>query len=337
LRLSYYYPVTRLTSTVREAGRWKYHLGFLIFVASTAVRNTSISWLVKEMEPLYLTFLSAFFAALFSASVRVSNMGWRIPYKVRPRAPYFLGLGFGTLMGMAGTTLTLTRLSPVLTSLFDVAVYPATVGVLAWLLTHSETIRLKTLIPPLALGVVGIVLFSWHDLQGDALAVSAGGFLWAGMAVFGWALSIVTATNLLRGDTPVPDVVTFRFVVTTVGLGLYFALTNGFIWHRYIPWVALVGIGIYGMPMFISFMSVRRLSVITFALYTMMTPVFTYILAGIFLGEKWLTGMQVLGALLVFGALVLRITLEQRRLFQARRETALTLAQTPTVASTDSH
>lgn len=301
----------RFATWIANAGIWKYHLLFVGFVHLMAWRHTTGALLLRDVSPLYLTFVTGFLAFVIASVVRMSLYGRRVEYAWRPLLPYYGVLGFSTLAGMLGANLALERIPPVVHALFELSTYPIAVSIFGALLIRSERIVLWHVLPILLLAVIGIALFNWEDLQSGSGTTSLMGFVWAGVSVLGWALSIVVIANLLRGGAPILDVIAFRYVLAAAGVGGYLLLTNQLrISHLdlIIP-LALFG---YFLPFVLSFTGVRKVSVVTFAVYTMLTPVITYVLSIIMLDAAWLTLTQLLGAGIILGAVMLRTVLEIR-------------------------
>ncbi len=289
-----------------------------------AGRNVFIAAVIDDIDGISLAMGTAVVGFLVAGGLRVLRQGTRLGYDLRPRLPRFIILGIGTAFGLAGANLALGQLSPVLFTLMDISLYPVLVSVIGRVLVQDEEIRLRRIFPLLGLAALGILLFSWHDLQGDALGGSVQGFFWTALSVAGWATSVIMISQLVRQGTPVLDVISFRFTLTPFLLAplLVFSPATTAFAPSDLPAVIILGALGYAIPFMFSFTGLRNISVITFSIYTMLTPVFTFIFASWLLDEPPLTALQILGALIIFAALLGR-TADQYR----QRQRAPTLQE----------
>ncbi|MFP4323087.1 MAG: DMT family transporter [Anaerolineales bacterium] len=296
----------------------------VIFVTLMAGRNVFIAAVIDDIDGISLAMGTAVVGFLVAGGLRVLRQGTRLGYDLRPRLPRFIILGIGTAFGLAGANLALGQLSPVLFTLMDISLYPVLVSVIGRVLVQDEEIRLRRIFPLLGLAALGILLFSWHDLQGDALGGSVQGFFWTALSVAGWATSVIMISQLVRQGTPVLDVISFRFTLTPFLLAplLVFSPATTAFAPSDLPAVIILGALGYAIPFMFSFTGLRNISVITFSIYTMLTPVFTFIFASWLLDEPPLTALQILGALIIFAALLGR-TADQYR----QRQRAPTLQE----------
>jgi drug/metabolite transporter (DMT)-like permease len=234
-------------------------------------------------------------------------MGWHFPYNVRAALPNFLLLGVTTYAGLFCGNLALDRMSPLLIALIDVSLYPVFTSVIAHWFAHGEDIHFKVVVPTLGLAILGISLFNTNPPAEQHIYLSAAGLFWELCSITGWAASIVIITNLLRRQVPVLDVVALRFVLTILVLGGSILAAGKNVATPY-P----LGIGVfYFISLWISFTGLRKLSVITFAVYSMLSPIITYGLSGLIWGHWELTLIQIMGAVLIFAALIYRTLTEQ--------------------------
>jgi drug/metabolite transporter (DMT)-like permease len=290
-----------------------YHAGLMLYVILWASRNVFSASILRTYDPLVFTFIVAVFAAGYALLFRLIFVGTKITYNFRQAIPSFIILGIATSVALIGTNLSLALLSPVLWSLIDVSIYPILASLMAYLFARGEEINLRIIFLVLVLAVAGILMFSMQSVDAGLAAISIPGLIFAVLAELGWATSIVTVANLVRNGTPVLDIISFRFLMSILVLGLFLILTPGsLVLGDQLGAVALIAFGGYLIPFILSFSSLKRLSVTTFAIYTMLTPVATYILAAVILGEWQLNSIQILGAALVFISLIIRIVTERR-------------------------
>jgi drug/metabolite transporter (DMT)-like permease len=289
----------------------QYHIGFLVFVTLVAARNVFSADLLEETPPMLLAFIVGVVVITAAVTMRLSTIGTRIDYNVKKASPYFLLLGISTAMGVIGANMALSRISPVLLSMIDVIFYPVLSSILAAAFAKGETVNLKIVLPLLFLGIAGILLFSYERLTSDSnLDASLAGMFWTFFSVVGWAGSIISVANLVRSGTPIPDVIGMRFSLMTVLLFCYLLLTNGLnVQVRLLP---IVGVALftYFVPFILLFSGLRKLPVVTFAIYAMLGPIMTYLLSALILGREPLSTLQWMGASLVFTALILRVLWE---------------------------
>jgi|GEM_PF-4373188 len=303
--------IQNLEQTLNGAGLWKYHLLFLAFVTLMAWRNTTSARLVATFDPLYLTFITAFFAALFAIGSRLATQGITFSYAVRPLVRTYIILGIATTTAMLTANLAFQSLSPVVHSLYEVSIYPFAVAIVTWFASRDETVNFRRLIPVLLVAMIGIIIFNLDDLRSEALTASLIGFGWATVSVGGWATSIVMIANLLRQDAAILDVIGFRFAVVALIIGGWLLLNGSLVFESLRDVLPLAFFGFF-FPFVLSFMGVRKVSVITFAIYTMLTPILTYGWSILLLDEGSLSTTQLLGASFIFAALIVRTWNESR-------------------------
>jgi drug/metabolite transporter (DMT)-like permease len=304
--------VLRLRQQVTGWGAWKYHLAFLGFTFFVAGRHVFTKYSLQTLDTLNLTFGTAFFAMSFALAARLTFIGTGFGYQPRRLWPYMLALGLGTLIAMFGTNQSLRYLPPTLQSLIEVSVYPLMVSVVAALVGKGEKIRWGVILPVLAAASLGLGLFSSQQIRTEGLTPSLVGIGWTLVGISGWAVSIVMVANIVRSGAPIVDVIAVRFIVACAVLGAYL-LATGRLDFGTSAWRLLV-LAFFGyfLAFILSFAGVRHLSVVTFAVYTMLNPLTTYALSVLFLGQGWLRPEQILGAGLIFSAVGWRVRQEIR-------------------------
>lgn len=290
----------------------KYHLGFFSFVSLLALGNVLTSELLQDIDPTLFTFVISTSVMMYALLIRVVMFGRHIDYPLRTVAPSIAALSFTTFAGFFFGTLALEQMSPVLISLVHVTLYPVITSLIAYWFVKGETIRLWLMIPTLLIAIIGITLFSLENIESEEAFITTQGLMWQVISITGWGASIVIAANILRQGTPILDVIGGRFVVTAVILGSYLILSGQLKVHDKLPYLIPLAFLSHFFPFVLSFASVRQLSVITLAIYNMLTPILTYILTAIFFGDWFLSPLQVMGATLIFVALSLRTYNEMR-------------------------
>lgn len=317
-------PLSYVVFRLHQAGEWKYQVGLGIFTLMIAIRKIGTVDLVKSVDPLALTFITAFFAMLFALALRVQLYGTQRQYSFRQIGPSLVGLGIGTLMGMLGGNEAMQNISPTLHSLMNLALYSFMVAIFAYYLGRGEVVNFKAILPIIAVSTIGILIFSRDDLSTMGGGIPWGGIAWTMVDICGWAFAIVAVTNLVRAGVPVVDVIGLRFVVPVVVIGPYLALTGQLEYGGH--WLALILLSLVGyfLPFLISFNVVKHVSVVTFAISIMTTPIVVYFLSLVFLPESTtLTLLQFIGGLIIFGSVGYHLWREYER--QHQRESRLTL------------
>ena len=287
--------------------RWQYHLGFFAFVGMGAARNVLSADILRTTDALFFTFLMALFVVVFAMLARLWRVGTDFQYNLKAAAPILITLSCTTCVGILGSNMALARMSPVLISFIDVTFYPVAASVIAYWFAKGETVRLEVIIPTLLIATFGMILFSSSRIEStDRVFISASGLAWELISVIGWASSVVMATNLVRQGTTILDVIGFRFGATVIALGAWLIVNPPVQQETNMLPIALIALLTYFFPYILSFSGLRKLSVVTFAMYTMLSPIMTYVLAGILWSEWELTTLQLIGAGLIFIALVRR-------------------------------
>lgn len=293
--------------------RWQYHIGFFTYVALGAARNVLSADILHATDTLFFTFLMALFVLVYAMLIRLWRVGLDFQYNLRVAAPTLIALSCTTFAGILGSNMALDRMSPVLISFIDVTFYPIFASVVAYWLARGETVRLQVIIPTLMLAMLGMILFSSSRVESAGrVFISAEGLAWELFSITGWALSIVLATNLVRQGTTILDVIGFRFGATVIGLGAWLLITPPVQQETNLLPIAVIALITYFFPFILSFSGLKKLSVVTFAMYTMLSPILTYVLAGILWSEWELSTLQLIGAGLIFIALVNRTYNEYR-------------------------
>jgi drug/metabolite transporter (DMT)-like permease len=317
-------PLSYALLRLSEAGAWKYQVGMGLFTLMIAIRKIGTVDLVKTIDPLALTFITALFSLLFALGLRLRLYGVAHQYSLRQISPALVVMGIGTLMGMLGGNVAMQQISPTLHSLMNLALYSFMVAVFAYYFGRGEAVHFKSILPIIAISTVGILIFSRDDLSHMNGGMPWGGILWTLVDICGWAVAIVAITNLVRAGVPVVDVIGLRFVMPVVVLGPYLAATGRLDFGGY--WLELILLSLVGyfLPFMISFNVVKKVSVVTFAISLMTTPIVVYAMSLAFLpSTTTLTMLQLLGGLIIFASVGYHLWAEYERTHQ--RESRLTL------------
>lgn len=294
---------------LRLAGLWKYHVGLLIFTVMMASRKVmTVPILQAGIDPLFMTFATSAVAVFFAGLTRFLQ-GTTRQYSLRATAPTFVVLGLATLMGMGGTNMGLQYITPTFDSLISLALYSTSVSFFAWRFGRGEQVNFAQVFGVVAVATCGIALFSWDDLQGTDLHEAVLGIFWSMIGIVGWAAAVVIITNLVRAEVPIVDVILVRFLAPVLILAPYLVFTGRMSAAQF-PQLVILGVWGYFLPFLISFRAVKKLSVVTFAISTMMIPVVVYVMSIVFLAAHPLTTLQWLGGGIIFLAVGYRMVNE---------------------------
>ena len=251
-------------------------------------------------------FVRFFLAALFFWALTL----WREGFPRLGGKTWLILWGMGGVgySSMAGLFLSSVRYIPASLASLLLYAYPILVTFLT-LLTRQEKFSVYKLLS-LILSTLGLVLVLGVALQG----INYFGVVLALAAALVYAIYIVLGNHVLQQAS---SLVTTSIVSTSAALTYALAgLTlGGFTWTLSLKtWLEIGGIALFTamIAMLAFFLGMKRIGASSSSIISTFEPVMTVILAVVLLGEQ-LSGLQVLGGLLVVFGGILAVISPQRR------------------------
>jgi len=288
---------------------WKYHLGFLFYTFLWAGKNLYSSRILQTIDPLLFTFWIGIIASISAVVIRVITLGFGIHFDVKNNFKYILPLVLGTGLGLLGANYALTRMSAVLYSLIDISLYPLFANVLAYLFVVGEKdVNYKKVFLGLVLAILGAALFFLQDVGREGLHFQVLALFASIISEIGWAISIISISNLIRNDVQIIDIIVVRFAAVAIILSIVVFLQHpfqdvGFI-QKHILEIFVVSFFGFVIPFILSFNSLSKLSVSVFTFYSFLVPIFTFGLSALIFKDQVFNLNKILGGLLMASSIL---------------------------------
>ncbi len=288
--------------------RWSTFTALAVLVLIWAANFSVVKFALRDLSPLAFNSVRFTLASvLLFLSMRIGRQSYKME---RRHWPALIGLGllgnsvyqvffiFGLDWTLAGNASLMLAATPIFTTLLAVAFRQERIWALA--------------LGGVVLSLIGIGLVVWGGTQAVSFSSDTvrGDLTVLGAAV-AWASYTVGSTPLVRkyGPLPVTAVTMWIGGVGLLAVSVPSIISQDWTAVRPVSWLALLYSGVFAIAVayFLWYYSVRAIGITRTAVYTNFIPVMALIIAWLSLGEVP-TWLQVVGAALILGgALLVRV------------------------------